>query len=243
MQRNINLSDLEKIILNKIHDHISRNEKVGINTVAQECFVSKSAIIKLSKKFGYSGYSEMYYTILASTNHALKLDFSDNIVDTYKSDSLTIHINMLVELLREYREKRIYIDSLGFCDSAKEYYLQKLLSFGFDAASSYHYEAFNKNKSGLYFFLSYSGVRSEILEKVNVAIENNFKVVAFTSTKDSPLGKIAHMTIEVAGIKSDKEHYIPNFFTSNLIILLELVLSKYSNKYLSPKKTSTYELN
>ena len=109
MQSNISLSDLEKIILNKIHDHISRNEKVGINTVAQECFVSKSAIINLSKKLGYSGYSEMYYTTLASTNNALKLDFSDNIVDTYKSDSLTIHINMLVELLREYREKRIYL--------------------------------------------------------------------------------------------------------------------------------------
>lgn len=236
MQSNINLSELEKIILNKIHEHISKNEKVGINGVAQECFVSKAAIIKLSKKLGYSGYSEMYYTILASTNNALKLDFSNNIVSTYESEALTIHVNMLVELLREYSEKRIYLDSLGFCDSAKEYYLQKLLSFGFDAASSYHYEAFSKNKSGLYFFLSYSGARSEVLEKVNVAIENNFKVVAFTSTKDSPLGKIAHMTIEVAGTKSDKEHYLPNFFTSNLIILLELALSKYSNKYLSPQR-------
>ncbi len=237
MQSNTNLTELEKVILNKIHDHISRNERVGINTIAQECFVSKSAIVKLSKKLGYSGYSEMYYTTLSSTNNALKLDFSHNIVDTYKGDSLTIHINMLVELLKDYREKRIYLDSLGFCDSAKEYYLQKLLSFGFDAASSYHYEAFNKNKSGLYLFFSYSGSRSEIIEKINVAINNNFKVVVFTSNKDSPLGKMAHMTIEVAGTKSDKEHYSPNFFTSNLIILLELALSKYSDKYLSQKNS------
>ena len=128
MQSNTNLTELEKVILNKIHDHISRNERVGINTIAQECFVSKSAIVKLSKKLGYSGYSEMYYTTLSSTNNALKLDFSHDIVDTYKGDSLTIHINMLVELLKDYREKRIYLDSLGFCDSAKEYYLQKLLS-------------------------------------------------------------------------------------------------------------------
>ena len=59
----------------------------------------------------------------------------------------------------------------------------------------------------------------------------------FTSNKDSPLGKMAHMTIEVAGTKSDKEHYSPNFFTSNLIILLELALSKYSDKYLSQKNS------
>jgi len=57
MQHNVRLTDLEEIILNKIHYYINKNEKVGINTLAQECFVSKASIIKLAKKIGYSGYS------------------------------------------------------------------------------------------------------------------------------------------------------------------------------------------
>ena len=235
MQNNVSLTELEKIVLNKIHYYINKNEKVGIDMIAKECFVSRAAIIKLSKKLGYSGYSEMYYMNLAAANSALKLDFSKNIISIYENDLLTIHINMLVKLLREYREKNIYLDSLGFCDSAKEYYLQKLLVFGFDVASSYHYEAFRKNKPGMYFFFSYSGARSEIIEKVNVAIENNYKVVAFTSNKDSPLGRVSHMTVELAGVKSESEQYLPNFFTANLIILLELTLSEYSKKYLSKR--------
>ncbi|QTL99747.1 SIS domain-containing protein [Iocasia frigidifontis] len=232
MVDNVTLTELEKGILNKIQNHISKNEKVGIAIIAKECFVSKSAVIKLSKKLGYSGYSEMYYTILASTNNALKIDFSNN-SSIYMNEHLKEDINMLVKVLREFRNQKIYLDSLGVCDSAREYYLQKLLIFGFNAASSYHYEAFRKSKSGLYFFFSYSGCRAEIIEKVNEAIRNNFKVVVFTSNKDSPLAKISHITLEVAGIKSDTAYYLPNFFTANLIILLELTLSEYSRKYLS----------
>ena len=232
MQNNISLTELEKVVLNKVHYYINKKEKVGINVIAKECFVSKAAIIKLAKKLGYSGYSEMYYMTLASVNNKPKLDFSKNILNIYENDLLTIHINMLVNLLRKYRKKNIYLDSLGFCDSAKEYYLQRLLVFGFDVASSYHYEVFRKNKAGMYFFFSYSGDKLEIIEKVNVALENNYKVVAFTSNKDSPLGRISHMTLEVAGVESDSEQYLPNFFTANLIILLELTLSEYSRKYL-----------
>lgn len=236
MGNNVTLTELEEVILNKIQNYINKNEKVGIDTIAKKCFVSKSAIIKLSKKFGYSGYSEMYYTILASANNALKLDFSHDSGSICMNEHLKNDIDMLVEVLRKFRNQKIYLDSLGVCDSAKEYYLQKLLIFGFDAASSYHYEAFKNSKSGLYFFFSYSGYRAEIIEKVNEAIRNNFKVVAFTSNKESPLAKISHMTVEVAGIKSDREHYLPNLFTANLIIFLELALSEYSKRYLSKEE-------
>ncbi|URZ17738.1 MurR/RpiR family transcriptional regulator [Clostridium felsineum] len=236
MGNNAILTELEKVMLNKIQNYINKNEKVGIDIIAKECFVSKSAIIKLSKKLGYSGYSEMYYTILSTANNAQKLDFSNTSGIIGVNDHLKENIDMLVEVLREFKDKKIYLDSLGLCDSAKEYYLQKLLIFGFDAASSYHYEAFRNSKSGLYFFFSYSGYRAEIIEKVNEAISNNFKVIAFTSNKESPLAKLSYVTVEVGGIKSDVEHYLPNFFTANLIILLELVLVEYSKKYLNREK-------
>lgn len=232
MENNVTLTELEKVILNKIQNHINKNEKVGIGIIAKECFASNGAIIKLAKKLGYSGYSEMYYTILATDNNALRLDFCNN-SNGITNGCLKEDINIFVSALREFKDKKIYLDSLGICDSAKEYYLQQLLIFGFDVASSYHYEALKNNKSGLYLFFSYSGYRAEIIEKVTEAIRSNFKVIAFTSNKDSPLAKIANKTIEVAGIKSDRKHYLPNFFTANLIIFLELALREYSKKYLS----------
>lgn len=80
--------------------------------------------------------------------------------------------------------------------------------------------------------MSYSGTRSEILEKVNVAKENGDYVVALTNNANSPLAKASHMVIEVNGIQSENKNYQPNLFTANLIILLEMALSNYSKKYL-----------
>lgn len=59
MNGSIQLTDLEKDITNAIHGHIVKGEKVSIDLIAKECFVSKASVVKLAKKLGYSGYSEM----------------------------------------------------------------------------------------------------------------------------------------------------------------------------------------
>lgn len=66
MDSSITLTELEKTILNKINYYINRNERVNIQTIAKDCFVSKGAVVKLAKKLGFSGFSEMYYVTLAA---------------------------------------------------------------------------------------------------------------------------------------------------------------------------------
>lgn len=229
MDSNINLTELENKILNKIHFYILKDKKVGIETIAKDCFVSKGAIIKLAKKLGFSGYSEMYYVSMSSRKYTASIDFLNVNKEAANGISET-HIRMLCDLLMEYHKSKIYLDSLGICDCAMNYYLQKLLIFGFDAANCYHFEAFKTNNPGLYIFFSYSGSRSEIIEKVSVAQKNGFKVIAFTVNAESPLGKMADYTIKVMGSRSEKENYQPDLFTANLIILLEMILSEYSKK-------------
>lgn len=170
MENNVTLTELEKVILNKIQNHINKNEKVGIGIIAKECFASNGAIIKLAKKLGYSGYSEMYYTILATDNNALRLDFCNN-SNGITNGCLKEDINIFVSALREFKDKKIYLDSLGICDSAKEYYLQQLLIFGFDVASSYHYEALKNNKSGLYLFSLIRGIELRLLKRLPKLLE------------------------------------------------------------------------
>lgn len=232
MERTIYFTELEKNIMNKIHRYIQKNQKVGIETISKECFVSKGAIVKLAKKLGYSGYSEMYYMMMASNKNQKVTDFYE-MIDIEKISPNQDSIHMLVELLYRYRNEKIHLDSLGLCDVAREYYLQKLLMFGFHVVSSYHFSTFHKESPGLFCFMSFSGSRVEIFDRINVARENGFQVLVLTAKGDSPLATIADHVIELSGERSDKKQYKPNFFVANLILLLEMALAEYSKRYLS----------
>lgn len=232
MNGSIILTELEKNITNAIHGHILKKEKVSIDVIAKECFSSKSAIVKLAKKLGYSGYSEMYYILMSSSRTQRATGFS-HIVELSNDESRNASIRLFCDLLYQFRNAKIHLDSIGLCDAARDYYLQKLLMFGFDVVSSYHFASFHKNKPGLFCFLSYSGTRAEIFDRVDAAINSGFQVLTLTGNKHSPLGTTADYTIEVAGERSIPANYQPNFFTANLIILLEMVLAEYSSRYLS----------
>lgn len=240
MDSSLTLTELEKTILNRINYYINENEKVNIQTIAKDCFVSKGAVVKLAKKLGFSGFSEMYYVTLAARKKTFSVDYS-GVEEIFQNNQSRAYINEFCKLLRQYSGSKIYIDSLGICDTARDYYLQKLLIFEFNASICYHFQAFHVHNPGLYIFLSYSGSNSSIVDKVKVAAENGFKVIALTANPDSPLGKSANYTISVVGNRSDKENYEPDLFTANLIILFELVLCEYSKKYLKPEKAYSDE--
>lgn len=234
MDSSLILTELEKTILNRINYYINENKRVNIQTIADDCFVSKGAVVKLAKKLGYCGYSEMYYVTLATREKSAAVDYS-GIKGIFGNNQPQKQIDIFCDLLVQYRNSKIYIDSLGICDTARDYYLQKLLIFEFNASICYHFEAFHIQNPGLYIFLSFSGSNAGIIEKIKVASNNGFKVLALTANENSPLSKLADYTIDVTGIRSDKENYKPDLFTANLIILFELVLSEYSKSNLNKK--------
>lgn len=226
-----NLTDLENSILNRLHYHIHRNEKIGIDLLSAECFTSKATIVKLAKKLGYSGYTEMRYSLME--RHSRKFSVDCSALMTPSSDSeLSRYVEMLCTMLHENCKNKLYLDSIGICDAAKEYYYQRLLMFGFDVVMSYHFSTFHIPNPGLFFFMSFSGSRPEMLEKVRVANDCGFTTISLTTSAQSPVAQNARCSIEIEGIRTFPYNYLPNLFTANIIALLELTLSLYSERYL-----------
>ncbi|MDH6368169.1 MULTISPECIES: hypothetical protein [unclassified Breznakia] len=228
-----NLNDTENLIMNTIWKYIEQNEKVNVVKIAEECFVSKATVIKLSKKLGYSGYSEMYYMMLASKKNQYSPEVFE-ISSLEKDGSNSQYIPNVAELLHYYRNDKILVDSLGYVDAARDYIIQKLLVFNFNANFCYHYEAFANTtfKKGLFIVMSNSGARGEILERIREAKENGFNVLVFSSDLNSPAGKLAHTSIQIDSIKSTKNHYKADFFTAKIIVFFEMVLEEYSKTFL-----------
>ena len=56
------LSEDERKVITGIAAHIERGEKrVGIQQIANENFLSMTSIVKMCKRLGFDGYSELYY--------------------------------------------------------------------------------------------------------------------------------------------------------------------------------------
>jgi RpiR family transcriptional regulator, glv operon transcriptional regulator len=52
------LNETDFHILKYILNHKSECHKLGINSLAEKCNVSRSSILRLAQKLGFSGYSE-----------------------------------------------------------------------------------------------------------------------------------------------------------------------------------------
>ena len=63
------LSEDEKRVITSITAHIERGERrVGIQQIANENFLSTTTIVKMCKRLGFDGYSELYYYLSRQFN-------------------------------------------------------------------------------------------------------------------------------------------------------------------------------
>ena len=80
------LSEDERKVITSITAHIERGEKrAGIQQIAAENYLSTASIIKMCKRLGFDGYSELYYHLsrqLTGTDKRTE-DTLGSVVDNY----------------------------------------------------------------------------------------------------------------------------------------------------------------
>lgn len=107
------LSEDERKVITGIAAHIERGEKrVGIQQIANENFLSTTSIVKMCKRLGFDGYSELYYHLsrqLASSGDR-KAENLKSLIDNY-DDAL---VERFCALLRERRSGKMFTTGEGF---------------------------------------------------------------------------------------------------------------------------------
>lgn len=224
------LTETEQRVYDIICTASKSKEKISISDIAKRGYVSVATVVKLCKKKGYSGYKEMYYHLSSSeSKNIIKVDFNDfkGIVTT----SNTVDIKNISDILYEFKDSMNVVASVGYCDSASDYFLQKLWSFGFRAINSYHKDAVraDKTQKGVYFIFSESGSIDSLIDRTKVAIDGGYKLVLFTSNIQSKLAQMADITIQVESTKNESiVDYKANLFTAKIIVFIELLFEEYS---------------
>ena len=231
------LSEDEKRVITSITAHIERGEKrVGIQQIANENFLSTTTIVKMCKRLGFDGYSELYYYLSRQFNSHGQDRSAENIkslIDNY-DDAL---VERFCALLRERRNGKMFTTGEGFSNIVGTYITQRLSICGFMAFNNVHfydYMLFQEahrgavnDEAAVMFAVSQSGETEPVLNDVRHARQNGHKIVTFTKRSDSTLAQMSDIVFVVDGSRQTLAGSLPNSFFGHVILAFEELVAFY----------------
>ena len=214
------MSDLEKEVMQQIQKNIILKNKVPLNDLAQECHVSKSTVVKLAKKLGYSGYVEMIHKMYNEQEQS----------DPFRTDliegDLEWTVRKLARKLREFAGCKNIIAKSPYGDYVCSYYSRKMQLFDIFAADTYDYGMVlnSRQKKGFALFFCQPSSFGNYLELMRLAQESGYYIIVFAADPTDPLIRYSDYHV----LLKKNPYKTADFFNAQLIILLEMVLSEYS---------------
>lgn len=238
-----NLTDLEKQILDYVVENIETLQGVGVREVANETFTSPSSVIRLSKKLGYSGYTDMYYSLLpivkraeanrtTQTDSILASSFSQLMAQFSEEDLQLFH-----EKIFRKTNKYIFIYATGFSNIVAEYLYKKLLVLGRKVIFSTGSDSVgifenNLDDIGAMLVVSKSGETTLVYEKLKKAVEAEIFTISFTQDTPNRIAELSDMNIPITDLHPlDDRNLLPNLFFPGVMVTFEFLLEKYLEQF------------
>lgn len=235
------LSEDEKRVITSIVAHIEDSSgKVGIQQIADENFVSTAFIMKLCKRLGFDGYSELYYYLLLNNSHDAHSESAQRtglakLVDNYDEDK----VGLFCTMLQEYRNEKIFAVGAGFADIIADYIVQRLAVCGFMVfhrvpfydlmlfRESVDEKMIAKIGPSLIIAISQSGESDTVINDVELARQRGFKVLSFSRRLDSTLARISDIPLIINESKQTLISEVPNSFFGKVILAFEELMGIY----------------
>ena len=171
----IQLTDIERNVLEYLLTHLDQALKLGVRGVARENFTSTSTVMRLSRKLGYNGFIEMYYKLLGAVGGVSRgYEVNEDFVSHFAGKEAVSLENY--QNLRRAAEKicatpdTVFIYGMGFSSMMANYLGKKLLVLGIkcilsDGADSIGIFENNMESIGVFIAFSRSGRSPYVLKK------------------------------------------------------------------------------
>lgn len=211
------LNESETQVLRFMDGHQASLKKMGIREVAKQSYVSTATVINMSKKIGFSGYSELVFSF---SNGPTSLLTSEIVSDKERQQFL--------QLLTKYQEKRIMVLGSGFSQNIANYFSEFLNLYKFRATANSHLEFLRESldEKILIIIISNSGDTVRLMELALLANEHQIDTIAFVGEKNSKIGRLATLTISTESYSPQVFHdFSPNLFFGTALNQFELLMS------------------
>ena len=246
----VKFSPSEKTVINFILDKQELIDNYSTTQIADETYTTPSILIRIAKKFGFSGYSAFKKAYLKEVRY-LKTNFQHldankpfnktdtimtiaNKITQLKQESLNdtlslIHHDSLQEaihLLEKSNRIRVFtVSNLAF---QAEEFVFKMRHIGkqaetFSLSNTLYQEAVMSTSGDCAICLSYSGESNELLTTMNYLKENNIPIIAITSIVINSLSNLSDITLQMT--TREKSYTKIGSFTSleSISLLLDIL--------------------
>lgn len=223
-------------ILRTLNLHMSLGEQVSVTSLAEECNVAKSTIVKMAKKLGYQGFSDLKGDLLRGRE--------DEVSDTYLplevtsgTDSLSAAAQLAEDFWRCHRCKNVLMSGDASCLQIVSSYLdRKLRMFDIDAAATYDYATIIpvSLKPGTALFFEHNVAMQDEGNGIVLAVsrphfrlarQQGYHIVLITDEAAASVS--AQLSDEVIEIRRSSLAGV-DLFIPRTIMLFELMLSELS---------------
>ena len=232
------LTEEETKIVTSIVRHIEQGDKrIGIQQIASENFASTTSIMKMCKRLGFDGYSQLYYYLtqqIGTCSVTPRKETLASLIDNYTEEQ----IQKFCTLLNQYRDRKFFASGEGFSNLVSEYFVQRLSICGFMAYRNVHFydvmlfrqangDMATNIEPGILFAISQSGEAEPVINDVRQAKQNGFSVISFTRRVDSTLAGLSDMTFSIDAARQTLVGGIPNLFFGHVILTFEELVAAY----------------
>ncbi len=239
------LNDSEKQIIQFIISNPELCSNLSLSKLAQKLYVSESAIFRLCKKLGLSGYSELKFNLEELIRSRKD---STRVVSSFSKDLSKALLDVLkyfdgLDLNRLYTEldaaEHIYIYSTGWEQELLAQYLShELFMIGKNAtvlpAALDELKAADSfaRSNDILFIISYTGDNVSLNRELSqlVLTNNKFKYVSFTNMKQNKLASLAQYNFYYPTITytQDKDYIDGKVAFTPAYYLIDLLIGGYS---------------
>lgn len=231
-----NLSDSEKNMVSYLREHRQEIGEMTIVELGSRLLSSKSSVLRLAKKLGFRGYSDMKYSIeeslqqLAIAPQDLVANLKDEINKTFQYAEQT-NFQPLLDKIKNARNVVLY--ATGFTqnnytkDFANDLFISGRPNFLISGETNFDMIAHTLNEEDLVIITSLSGNTSTIKNTIKLLKLNQVALCGVTAFGKNYLGDHAdyHLYYEVSTLPSN----IVEGATS--MVCLNIILSILSRKY------------
>ncbi len=230
------LSNSEYEILEFIIKSPSKVSTMTIQELATVTYVSTASIMRLCKKLGCSGFTELKYNLKTQHQPPIKsnsLSFMDMqqliLSEVQQTNSFINHstINEVTTLLLS--DKNIHFFAKGISACVLNYfskYLQTCLRKNIEYVDTHiaYLNAHSMTNNDVFILCSLSGVTAQVLKAAQIAKANGATIIAFTKMNNNPLALLADHclyipTSETINKNFDVQSRLSNYYIIDLIIM------------------------
>lgn len=230
-----NLNENDLYIWDYMCAHRRECEQLSIEALAEKCHVSRSTILRFSKRLGLKGYAELkVYLRISNASQQQKQTGLELVYHIYKEYMDVIKekdVTRIIELITNAKNAYVYgtgsIQNDVAMEIKRSFLMVDKLFFNITSANESYIFADVIDHQDVIIMISYSGENRQLLDFVRKLKAKSVPIISITATKNNGL---AHMADEALYVE------VPNIVNPfgprygglvNYFILVDFILVKY----------------